>query len=322
MITVITDSRGDSNLFQTLWKENPNILEAKLLAFPGAKLESLTQIVKQLQLSDKSIQLFIVAGGICDLTSKTTRNNQRLLTYDLDEGTRQRKRDQIRQKHVELQETKSVLVCTIPPACIVKYFMFNNPGQEVPEELFEQQNALIQDLLVINTQIFAENDIVGLPTIDLARYLFNISIKKRRNGTIKSRVQRFSNINLYDGVHFNEKLKKNYHMKIVSKVQEYIQLVPIVPIASSSASGSSDKPYSNLAELENLDTESEPQSESDSDIDSESNSKSVEVFITLDEIDPSTSQESHTAQLQNISQESQDTTDSDQDWNFKRTRRY
>ena len=210
-LLIITDSRG-RGVASALHKK-PALISTRtaIRAIPGAKLNEIKDRIVLTEVFQQQ-DLIIVAGGICDFTVKTEHLGLKLLTYpgiNIHEVLGQI--ETLRQNF-----GSRLIIATIPPAGLIKYYEYKNPGRELPEELEsqlkEQQTKLLEDLREINNYIKDSNREANVTNIDLNRMVTSTSIKHTFGQ--RYRTERFTAKDLYDGVHANQALKDKWHKRI------------------------------------------------------------------------------------------------------------
>ena len=210
-LLIITDSRGRG--VSTELHKKPALIPTRIAirAIPGARLYEIERRITLTEVFQQQ-DLIIVAGGICDLTVKTNYQGQKLLTYpgvNINEVLGQI--ETLRHKF-----GSRLIIATIPPAGLLKYYEYKNPGQELPEQiesqLKEQQTKLLADLREINNYIKENNREANVTNIDLNRMVTSTSIKHSFGQ--RYRTERFTAKDLYDGVHANQSLKVKWHKRI------------------------------------------------------------------------------------------------------------
>ena len=221
-ILVITDSRGrylQDKLNEIFTQEPPHII---VKVVPGGTIQAAEQLVENSYLDLGQIDILVLALGICNLTKKLKDENGTTLRYDSDDVSRQYKTRNLLDginRLANSDKCKKVLIATIPPASLGKYNKSKNPGKSQLNYEIEQQ-SLLEDIQLINNKIKDINIEAGVPLIDWARFFFNISVKRRRSGTIRTKITKFTDTNLNDGVHFNDKVRRNCHGKLALVLQQ------------------------------------------------------------------------------------------------------
>ena len=225
---IVTDSRG--RRLEHYLRGKPRIsrsditfLQVICCSIPGATTTKVQVHLTQ-HLSRVNPDTIIIAIGICNLTTKTVLNGRNILLYE----TNKEKREEIVKgtcdglediKAVHEDEQRKVLFATFPPCSLVKYFTSRNPGAQVPEYLIEEQEALIQDVEEINSTIKRINEESNYPTIDWDKYVYHQSVKRRRSGTVRKKIRRFVDLNLPDGLHFNDKLQDQVFNRLYQQIR-------------------------------------------------------------------------------------------------------
>lgn len=221
-ILVIADSRGrylQDKLSELFTEEQPQII---VKVIPGGTIQAAEYCVENTYLDLGQIDILVLALGICNLTKKLKDENGTTLRYDDDNDSRQYKVNNLLdsiQRITNSDKCKKVLVVTIPPASLGKFNKTKNPGKPQPSYEVEQQK-LLEDTEAINNKIKDINDEAGVPLIDWARFFYNTSVKRRRSGTIRTKLTKFTDTNLGDGVHFNEKVRNICHGKLATVLQQ------------------------------------------------------------------------------------------------------
>ena len=225
---IVTDSRGRglSDYLrgkQKISKTEFTTVQVQTACLPGATLDSIKVHLSQ-QIPRVRPDTIIIAAGICCLTTKTTLGGRRVLLYHIDKQARESTIHNIctglRQICEDFtNENCRVILATIPPASIVKYFSTNNPGHQAPEYLDEEQQALLEDTEEINRYITEINSSNDLPTVDWDKYTYHESIKRRRSGTVRTKKRKFVDLNLPDGVHFSTKLQNQVFTRLYNQLK-------------------------------------------------------------------------------------------------------
>ena len=97
-------------------------------------------------------------------------------------------------------------LATIPPAKLGK----SVTPEEVPIDLDEQQQQLINDIKVVNDQIIRLNIEKDRPTLPLGKTCFKSTTKVNKKNGKKRSVIKFRDNKLTDGVHPNNTLRKEW----------------------------------------------------------------------------------------------------------------
>ena len=220
-VLVVTDSRG-RGLSQLIHQEQRlNYWNIKVAYLPSSSLEKLAVEVIQEE-ARAHYDRIIIFGGICSLTEKVTIGREKRLHYTLDSNREQKVRgviDTITDLYHRLPG--KVSVCTIPPASLIKYYTVYNPGKDLPIQLEEEQEQLLEDIGNINNIIRDQNRLAEQKTINTASRVYKHSIKRYKNQNRTRRVTRFTDKDLPDGVHCTEKVKREIHGIIIADILKY-----------------------------------------------------------------------------------------------------
>ena len=175
----------------------------------GATMRKASDIAMRMQRKKPKVtyDLTVISAGICNLTKRTTTRGTVKISYTTNKEEREAKLNDITHCINRLRNLSltPVSFCTIIPASIKKH---NNLDNETSAE--QQQQALLEDIRVINSFIKQNNREANIKTIDWARFALKHSKKRRRTGdkSICRRTTSFTDENLEDGVHFNDTLKQ------------------------------------------------------------------------------------------------------------------
>ena len=209
-VIIFSDSRG-RNLARLLNRIEDSTIDIsyEVHVLPGATLDL---IHKKIERSSRrySWDLCIIIAGICDLTVRVVTRTHRYLEY-----TNRR-----------LIETKSIInqildsqekthISTITPALLSKYSSYRNNDPTIEDE----QKNLMDDIEDINRHIISRSIQRDVPTINLAKLSYDLSLKKQ--GNKHKRITKFSDKNLPDGIHPSIKLEEQW-AKYISKQTEAI----------------------------------------------------------------------------------------------------
>ena len=216
-VLIITDSRGKGITDEI--NSRPSLASVKfdIKILPGVKLNDITQKIRTYSIYQK-YDLIVVVAGICELTVKEVNQGLQILTYpgsDIHE---------IITKLNALRDTygSNLILATITPASLKKYFEHRNPTKQFPvereEELKSQQKALIEDIKEINSRIKESNAEANVTNIDLANLTQSRAIKYKFGR--RHRTTKFTDKDLYDGVHSNSVLRKKWHKRTVDVIDK------------------------------------------------------------------------------------------------------
>ena len=220
-ILVVTDSRGrflQSKLSDLLLQES----RIYVRVIPGGTSQAAELCIAESVTQSGKIKILVIAIGICNLTKKIHDKESIRILYDLNDETRQTKIDILISSFNNIRnnpDCEKVLIATIPPVSLGKFFRAKNPGKPQPDFQLQQQ-TLLEDITLINKKITQINDSTGSPLIDWARYFYNSSVKRRRSGSVRTKVVKFTDTNLSDGIHFNDKVRENCHERLAKILLE------------------------------------------------------------------------------------------------------
>ena len=211
---VVSDSRGAGisrqvNRNQKLATLKKVRVDIRIL--PGATLRELRNAIANAN-AFHSYQLIIVVGGICDLTVKSQYDKLNILEYPAHDP------DKVVGEFILLRDEfgDKIIFSTISPASLVKYAKVKNNIECLPRELENRlttsQVKLVQDLEYINSWIKEDNKQSHCTNLDHSKFTTSCSIKKPLQGQ-KYRKEKFSDKNLYDGLHANSELKTKWHQR-------------------------------------------------------------------------------------------------------------
>ena len=241
-ILICTDSRGsgldvllrNERIIKSVGRYQAKArIEVKVLR--GAKLERLINEANSHPLAS-TFDCSIIIGGICNLTEKHTEDNHNFLTYT------NREKVQDISALVDNHIDKKLVIATITPASLEKYYIHKNGKKPYQENLIaDQQKNLVEDCTTINNHIRSVNTNKNLPTLALAGLCF-ASTKKRIPKTNRFRIlYKFNDQHLYDGVHLDRELKHRWSVSII----RFITQIATKLICEDSATDSqSDDPPS------------------------------------------------------------------------------
>ena len=133
----ITDSRGrglNEFLDSQQIGSNKSTIVLHVRVYPGADLNRLKTKVDTFSAA-KTYDLIVIIGGICDLTSKVTdENDLNLLEYT---DSNSKKEHVLRTLSQLRQEYAQINIATIPPFSLKKYLTTKNP-------LYQLENPLLK----------------------------------------------------------------------------------------------------------------------------------------------------------------------------------
>jgi lysophospholipase L1-like esterase len=210
-VIIFSDSRGRNlagHLTQVTSELNASF---EVQTLPGATLDT---ILKKVERTTRrhTWDLCIILAGICNFTEKVTSRQHRYLQY------KTRKVAEVKStisNIIESQGTK-VTICTITPAHLSKY---SNHRKDI-DNLQEEQDNLISDIDEANQHIIDLNISRDLPTINLARLSYTLSLKKQ--GPRNKRVTKFNPNELPDGVHPSTALEQRWANYITTQAEKII----------------------------------------------------------------------------------------------------
>jgi hypothetical protein len=129
---------------------------------------------------------------------------------------------------------------TVIPASLSKYHTYSNPGSSIPEGTEEEQTALLEDIKIFNNKIKESNLQSSVTTVNLSSRFFNFSIKKNRKSKAKTkrRVEKFTDSQLYDGLHLSHEIRPVCFKLIFDSAKRDLQKLSQGPIESSDDSAS------------------------------------------------------------------------------------
>ena len=214
-IHIISDSRGAGlqKILSNKAEASPssNHLKFSVTVKSGARLETLAKIAIN---QKKNYDIQVILGGICSLTSKQGK----VVSYVHSEENIQEIKDTINVLFTKLQ--RRLLVCTIPPASVVK----SNEHHKVQTvNRSDQQKQLEKDLADINHFIAScASRISPLIQLDAASLVGSL---KKRNRARKTtvRVKSYNYKHMIDGVHPSEHLKGLWCDKILRGVTSALE---------------------------------------------------------------------------------------------------
>ena len=232
-LVIVTDSRGRGLDYELAFSPRAcNCVETYTKVCPGAKLSKLVEeareIDSQLRSRGEKADYTVIAGGICSFTRKAPlpHPGARSLVYDT-------KQDCVSEIKSEIDRVRRTLgdqvsVATIPPASLIKYYQFMNgkpPTGAFLHALERQQAKLLNDIENVNRYIINDNIRTRVETIDWDRKVHSHSLKKRTKGksTFRKRVIRFTDKDLYDGVHANTKLQDQWFTRCVEVIYKELK---------------------------------------------------------------------------------------------------
>ena len=214
-ILVLSDSRG--KCLEVVWSENYQqkypLIKLEVVTQPGATLQKLIETATE-KYHQNFYDHIIVQGGICNLTVKLYNKGLYWLHYYRDTQVE----DIIELIRNSKEQIKCMSFANIAPASLVKYFEINNGhGPENKLKLLQEQQAnLLEDINTINHSIEEGNKISGHRTIDLDRHL--VSKKRKRKGGASTRVSKFTDTHLTDGIHPDNYLMEKWHHRTCSSI--------------------------------------------------------------------------------------------------------
>ena len=224
-LLIVTDSRGRGIDYELAFTQKIcDCVQTTTEVIPGGNFKQLLQIAQakdvELRRRGEKADYVIIAGGICSLTKKAAwpHPRARSILYDPKEDCVKKIIDNI--DDARKCFGNNVNIATIPPASLQKYYKFMN-GQDPSgvhlHRLEKQQVKLLQDLETINKHIIAGNINRNIETIDWNRKVQSASLKKRNRGksNLRRRVVKFTDRELYDGVHATDKLQMQWFARLI-----------------------------------------------------------------------------------------------------------
>ena len=219
-IIIFTDSRG-RGLQPYLESRFPRQqLIIKVLVFPGANVDKLAEQVNKKV--DITHDLVIICGGICSLTSKVKEDNKKILKYISSEENTLHIKDTLTSLAGKLQGR--IIISTIPPASLNRYYKHYNDNQEPPTYLKEQQSDLLQDLSDINQCITTLNKAATFKNLDIHSKCFNKTLDSNKKGQRNTERRRkiFLENELTDGVHPNSNLQSKWFQRFNAVINAWL----------------------------------------------------------------------------------------------------
>jgi hypothetical protein len=235
-IIIATDSRGRF-LERYLASTKPfwHRWQVCTIMKPGANLKVLKEEIQK-HLHPEKQNIIMLAGGICNLTSKITHRGGVEITYTSTDKV-QNITSTLHDISDELSHSNTIVkIATIPPVSLDKYSTFQKSKHRLSDSIFstdtvqQQQRDLEADITQINNTITAINQHNGVRTVNWHRDLLRTSIKKRGwNGQSRKSVTKYTYGKLYDGVHAVEELSTNWFRilceSVVADIEERIENV-------------------------------------------------------------------------------------------------
>lgn len=205
----ISDSRGKGWAKFIKAHASQHDLDHVTKILPGKDLNFIVNTARRMisKLRGKPFYCVILAG-ICSLTVKSTVNNKNRLHYPLEarEGKVKSLTDTIHE--IKSLYKYSINICFLIPASLHKYFEFHNKSTtELPAGLEDEQLALNADIIKINDTIDELNS--DVTNINLYKRVQTNKKKKKQRSKVVGyrRSTKFSDKELFDGLHFSNKLK-------------------------------------------------------------------------------------------------------------------
>ena len=90
------------------------------------------------------------------------------------------------------------------------------------EELLDQQWALEEDIVSVNEQIADINNKVNMPTIRWDRDVTKTTVKRFRDGSVKSRKVKFTYSHFKDGVHPDPFLRQKWFSVLCNTIVRHL----------------------------------------------------------------------------------------------------
>ena len=243
LLIIVTDSRGigiDNFIHLNNLEDDFKIVT---IVIRGCDLIRAASIARSLMQSYAHRNCYcILFVGICSLTEKERSRSVRAIRYPADNRTI--KLECITQVlgNLKTEFGDRVNVPTIIPASLGKFFTFSNPHRKVPSNLQEEQLQLLDDIKSIN-DIIKESHIQSVSTtINLAGRFYSSSIKRNRKtkSGAKRRVEKFSDSNLFDGLHLADEIKSTCFSLIFEGARRDLERLKISQKQSPSRTSSDD----------------------------------------------------------------------------------
>ena len=221
---IVCDSRGNKlgDLLQSYIKEQEGVREnwhAEVRAVSGANIDELCK-----QLNVEKFNYYILAGGICSFTHREYKYGRPHISYDCNPVVREIRIQAVKERLDALRQIHGdrLNIATIPPASIEKHNVEKNPHLSFDEQYLanvkKEQEALIEDLDIVNQYITESNIRHNVETINWKDYVYRSSKKRARSGNrdIRRITAKFNNTDLYDGVHFNKPLRERAFKRLAT----------------------------------------------------------------------------------------------------------
>ena len=240
-LIALTDSRGRG--LRAYINKNCQNYVAIIRLLPGRSLQQIATIASTLLPKYKQSNFYcIIHAGICSLTIKTAVGHPNSLRYPLFDRE-ERVREVIETiTNLKASYTNRINICTIAPASLHKYFHTKHPATPIPRGLDEEQEALIEDLFIINRVIKELNADWLNPNINLSARFFAHSKKRQRKSKTKTykRVTKLKDNDLVDGLHFSNKIRATCFKLITRTAASELVKLYRPPSPSTSESSSTD----------------------------------------------------------------------------------
>ena len=222
-VLVVTDSRG-AGIDAILAEQITGVANIHYAVLPGGNFGRIHSYLEQYE-DIKSFNYAALIAGICNFTIKTRGG----VYYTTDENVRQAKLQEIEENinslHALLQPAK-VSFATIPPASLDKYLRVKKGIELIPPELVDQQTALLEDIYQANQVIKDWNSSQNNILLNIADYTCVNSLKRSRSdGQVYRRKTKFSDKNLWDGVHYNDELSWKINSRIADIIQQELDKI-------------------------------------------------------------------------------------------------
>ena len=219
-VLIISDSRGRG--LEPYLREHLDhdkiIVQVEVL--PGANLEKAVTLLERK--FDESTDLAIISAGICNFTRKEKQKGRKVLSYSTNQDNIQAIQDLITKTSGKYRD--SLIITTIPPASLTRYYKHYNDNEEPPEELIAQQTDLLADIEAINQLITTLNKADNRTNIDLHTKCFTSALdpKKKREQNPLRRRKIFQEKLLTDGVHPNQTLQHRRFSRFLNVISAWL----------------------------------------------------------------------------------------------------
>lgn len=236
-ILIGTDSRGkylqeyveQYDPFPATWSTHVEI-------YPGKTISeicyNLINKIKVLPVEENSNIVVMIAGGICNLTTKTNiPSGGYILNYDFKPRSEkvENLQTELKKTVIEFQDYNVILkFATIPPVSLFKknerFSAFLSSFSQA--QINDEQKILEEDVMNVNSFISSINEMNSTRTVRWDKDIIKIHMKRRGTHKTLKKNSKFIYKDLYDGVHPYMELAYKWYFALCKSILNDIKDMP------------------------------------------------------------------------------------------------